>query len=84
MLNLGKCTVEKREVVDSGEKQKALGGHTDFPTPRRRLIRARPANSALKGLRQCLLRALPSLLVPTENQLTSPEGFLFLPGDLHF
>ena len=25
-----------------------------------------------------------SLLVPTENQLTSPEGFLSLPGDLHF
>ena len=39
MLNLGKCTVEKREGVDSGEKQKALGGHADFPTPRRRLIR---------------------------------------------
>ena len=43
-----------------------------FPAPRRRLMRARPANSAC-GLKQCLLRVLPGLLVPTGNQLTFPK-----------
>ena len=43
-----------------------------------RLIRTRSPNSALKGLRQWLLRVLPAQTEATENKLTSARGAFFL------
>ncbi len=39
-----------------------------------RLIRTRSANSALKGLGQCLLRMLPGRTKRSENSRTPPQG----------
>ena len=43
-----------------------------------RLIRTRSPNSALKGLRQWLLRVLPAQTEAAENKLTSARGAFFL------
>ena len=42
------------------------------------LIRTRSPNSALKGLRQWLLRVLPAQTEAAENKLTSARGAFFL------
>ena len=69
------CTEKEAAGLPVGTRRFSYSSQAAYPRPTAKLG-LRPQTVAPSGA--------ASLLVPTENQLTSPEGFLSLPGDLHF